>query len=97
MKSTILMNMIPHIILREPTESAAPDASSVLQPLNVIKNLLLAGVAFYGAFLIIKGITTVSDGFHQNDSQSQRTGVFMIIGGLLCVSIGTILTWMGIS
>ena len=72
-------------------------AQEILEPLNVLKELVLAAVSVVGVFIIIKGITTFVDGLNGKDATAQKEGVFTIAGGLMLAAIGAILTWMGIS
>lgn len=62
-----------------------------MQAFNQVKELLQAGIAAYGVWLIIKGLVKAGSGWSNHQSTEMRDGGADIIGGgLICLAAGIV-------
>lgn len=68
----------------------------ILQPINLLTELMLAVVSGIGIWMIIKAVPDFADGWMNKDGSGLRNAGMQIIGGLIVALIDPLLHWLGI-
>lgn len=73
--------------------NASVDA--VINPLIMVKTLVLAGVSAIGIIIIAVNVTHLSSALKDRDSSTVQTALLGIFGGFIMAAIGAVLAFLG--
>lgn len=68
----------------------------VLKPINLLTELMMAGVSAYGVWIIIKAVPDITDGWSNKDDTGFRNAAMRFFGGLIIAALDPILHWLGV-
>lgn len=78
------------------TNVYASGTSSVTQPLENLKTLVLSIIGAVGIIILAKNVMEFAQSYQQQDSSSMNSALKGIVAGLLMASISTVITFLGI-
>ena len=78
------------------TGDAAPDASTVVQPIFTVINLFVVAMQAVGAFLFIKGLSELATSLRREDDAGAASAAKGMIAGLILISIRLLLQLCGV-
>lgn len=76
---------------------ALTSADDILAPAKNLVTLLEAGVAIWGAVVIIKNVSELSAALKNQDDSGLNSAIKGLIGGILMAGIGAVLTFLGVN
>ena len=79
------------------TNVYASGAEVVTEPLNNLKNLVIAIIGAVGVIILAKNVMEFAQSYQQQDSSSMNSAIKGIVAGLIMAGISTVLTFLGIS
>lgn len=68
---------------------------AVLNPLNMVKVLVLAGISTIGVIIIAVNAMHLSSAIKERDSSSVQTALLGMFGGFIMAAIGAVLAFLG--
>lgn len=87
------------LAMRSPALASDANASvdAVLNPLNMVKALVLAGMSVIGVIIIAVNVMHLSSALKDRDSSTVQTALLGILGGLIMAAISAVLAFIGFS
>ncbi|MBO1695206.1 hypothetical protein HJW21_00375 [[Clostridium] symbiosum] len=78
------------------TNVYASGTEVVTQPLDNLKNLVIAIIGAVGVIILAKNVMEFAQSYQQQDSSSMNSAIKGIVAGLIMAGISTVLTFLGI-
>ena len=69
--------------------------SSVTQPLNNLKTLVIAVIGAVGVIILAKNVMEFAQAYQQQDSSTMNSALKGIVAGVMMAGISTVLTFLG--
>lgn len=73
------------------------NVDAVLNPLIMVKTLVLAGISAIGVIIIAVNVMHLSSAIKERDSSSVQTALLGMFGGFIMAAIGVVLAFLGFS
>lgn len=73
----------------------ASGVSSVTQPLENLKTLVVAIIGAIGVIILAKNVMEFAQAYQQQDSSSMNSALKGIVAGLMMAGISTVLSFLG--
>ena len=83
------------VMLMSTTCFAAGDTSSVTQPLENLKTLIIAVIGAVGVIILAKNVMEFAQAYQQQDSSTMNSALKGIVAGVMMAGISTVLTFLG--
>lgn len=74
---------------------AAGDTSSVTQPLESLKTLVIAIIGAVGVIILAKNVMEFAQAYQQQDSSTMNSALKGIVAGIMMAGISTVLSFLG--
>ena len=74
---------------------AATDTSSVTQPLDNLKTLVIAIIGAVGVIILAKNVMEFAQAYQQQDSSTMNSALKGIVAGVMMAGISSVLTILG--
>lgn len=68
---------------------------AVLNPLNAVKTLFLAGMSVIGVIIVAANLMHLSSAIKERDSSSVQTALLGMLGGFIMAAINGVLAFIG--
>lgn len=95
--ASVQMNtVVCYAKVKKKTEAEAK-SEDVVAALGNLKTLLTVIVSAVGVVVLVKNIMEFASAYQQADSSGMNTAVKGIVGGFMMFSIGSVITFLGIS
>lgn len=95
-------NMIPTVAgslmavtMMTTTCFAAGNTSTITQPLDNLKTLVIAVIGAVGVIILAKNVMEFAQAYQQQDSSSMNSALKGIVAGVMMAGISTVLTFLG--
>ena len=75
--------------------AAATGTSSVTQPLENLKTLVIAVIGAVGVIILAKNVMEFAQAYQQQDSSTMNSALKGIVAGVMMAGISTVLTFLG--
>lgn len=73
------------------------NVDAVLNPLNMVKALVLAGLSVIGVIIIAVNVMHLSSALKDRDSSTVQTALLGMFGGFIMAAISVVLAFLGFS
>lgn len=77
------------------TVYAASGTSTVTQPLDNLKTLVIAVIGAVGVIILAKNVMEFAQAYQQQDSSTMNSALKGIVAGLMMAGISAVLTFLG--
>ncbi|MDF2908691.1 MAG: hypothetical protein K0R34_4012, partial [Herbinix sp.] len=77
------------------TAYASSGTSSVTQPLDNLKTLVIAVIGAVGVIILAKNVMEFAQAYQQQDSSTMNSALKGIVAGLMMAGISAVLTFLG--
>lgn len=77
------------------TTTGGNDISAIIEPLDLLKGLIISIVASVGVIILVKNILEFAVAFQQNDSHTMVTALKGIVAGLMMAGVSVVLAFLG--
>lgn len=77
------------------TQVMAADTSSVTQPLDNLKTLVIAIIGAVGVIILAKNVMEFAQAYQQQDSSTMNSALKGIVAGVMMAGISSVLTILG--
>jgi len=74
---------------------AGGDTSSITQPLDNLKTLIIAVIGAVGIIILAKNVMEFAQAYQQQDSSTMNSALKGIVAGVMMAGISTVLTFLG--
>lgn len=74
---------------------AAGDTSSITQPLDNLKTLVIAVIGAVGVIILAKNVMEFAQAYQQQDSSTMNSALKGIVAGVMMAGISTVLSFLG--
>lgn len=74
---------------------AEGDTSSVTQPLDSLKTLIIAVIGAVGVIILAKNVMEFAQAYQQADSSTMNSALKGIVAGVMMAGISTVLSFLG--
>lgn len=74
---------------------AAASTSTVTQPLENLKTLVIAVIGAVGVIILAKNVMEFAQAYQQQDSSTMHSALKGIVAGIMMAGISTVLTFLG--
>lgn len=74
---------------------AAASTSTVTQPLENLKTLVIAVIGAVGVIILAKNVMEFAQAYQQQDSSTMNSALKGIVAGVMMAGISTVLTFLG--
>ena len=71
------------------------DVSTVTDPLNNLKTLLIAIVAAVGVIILVKNVMEFAQAYQAQDSSTMHSALKGIVAGIIMAGISAVITFLG--
>ena len=73
----------------------AASTSSITQPLDNLKTLVIAVIGAVGVIILAKNVMEFAQAYQQQDSSSMNSALKGIVAGVMMAGISTVLSFLG--
>jgi len=73
----------------------AADVSTITQPLNSLKTLMIAVIGAIGVIILAKNVMEFAQAYQNQDSSTMNSALKGIVAGIMMAGISTVLTFLG--
>lgn len=92
--ATVMMLLMTNTCLAAGTNAAA-NTSTVTQPLENLKTLVVAVIGAVGVIILAKNVMEFAQAYQQQDSSTMNSALKGIVAGVMMAGISTVLTFLG--
>lgn len=71
-------------------------SDKITKGINNLKNLVVSAVAAIGGIVLVKNVMEFASAYQQQDSSGMNSALKGIVGGLMMVCVGAVLTVLGV-
>ena len=92
--AVMAVNMLP-IQVFAASGGATTSTSTITQPLDNLKTLVIAVIGAVGVIILAKNVMEFAQAYQQQDSSTMNSALKGIVAGVMMAGISTVLTFLG--